>query len=189
MTQHDETAAVDLTWKELFRSSNPLGSYEGVLVPRLFTPCAELLCEKLSIRPGDHVLDVATGTGAVAQIASAKAGPSGSVTGIDLTPPMLAIAGQKPPVRNGAPIEYIEGDATALAVDDGAFDVVTCQHGMQFFPDRAAAAREMLRALKSGGRVGVAVWRSVENLPPFAAIAKPMRCAISCPTPVSETFA
>src|SRR5437879_3142704 len=48
MTQRGETAAADLTWKELFRSSNPLGSYEGVLVPRLFTPCAELLCEKLS---------------------------------------------------------------------------------------------------------------------------------------------
>jgi SAM-dependent methyltransferase len=56
-------------------------------------------------------------------------------------------------------------------VPDGSYDAVSCQQGLQFFPDRVAALREMRRALRPGGRVGIVVWTAIENSPPFAALA------------------
>lgn len=67
------------------------------------------------------------------------------------------------PVPEGAPITWHEGRGENLPFDDGAFDVVLCQQGLQFFTDRQAAVREMHRVLKPGGRAGVAVWRSPEH--------------------------
>jgi SAM-dependent methyltransferase len=74
-----------------------------------------------------------------------------------------------------ASIEFIVSPAAPLAVDDAAFDLVTCQQGLQFFPDRPAAIREMHRALKPGGRVAVAVWREIGFQPYFAAIDTGLR--------------
>ncbi|HEY3631887.1 MAG TPA: class I SAM-dependent methyltransferase [Jatrophihabitantaceae bacterium] len=145
--------------------------YEGILVPRLFVPWAEVLLDQLALEPGARVLDVACGPGTVARAAARRVGPSGHVTGVDFSPAMLAIAKGKPPVDDGAPIEYLEGPADKLDLPDDAVDVVTCQHGLQFFPDRPAALAEMRRVLRPGGRVGIAVWRSTAECPPFDAIA------------------
>jgi ubiquinone/menaquinone biosynthesis C-methylase UbiE len=83
---------------------------------------------------------------------------------------MIAIARAKPPSTGAATIEYLVSPAAPLAVEDAGFDVVTCQQGLQFFPDRAAAIREMHRALKPGGRVAAAVWREIALQPCFAAL-------------------
>jgi ubiquinone/menaquinone biosynthesis C-methylase UbiE len=84
---------------------------------------------------------------------------------------MLAVAAAKPAVSGGAAIEYREAPADRLPVPDGAFDVVTCQQGLQFFPDRPAAVAEMRRALRSGGRIAIAVWTAIEGAPPLRALA------------------
>jgi len=145
--------------------------YEGILVPRLFVPWADVLLDQLALEPGQKVLDVACGPGTVARAAARRVGPSGRVTGADFSPAMLAIGRGKPPVDGGAPIEYLEGPADKLDVADDDVDVVTCQHGLQFFPDRPAALAEMRRVLRPSGRVGIAVWRSVAECPPFDALA------------------
>ena len=145
--------------------------YEGILVPRLFVPWAELLADQLELAPGEAVLDVACGPGTVARIAAQRVGAGGRVTGVDFSPAMLAIAREKPPVAEGAPLEYLEGPADHLGVPDHDVDVVTCQHGLQFFPDRPAALADMRRVLRPGGRLGVAVWRSIAECPPFDALA------------------
>lgn len=145
--------------------------YDAVLVPRLFAPWGELLVDRLEVAPGESVLDVACGPGSVTRVAANRAGAAGRVVGCDLSPAMLAIAEAKPATEGAAPIEYLEGAADRLPVGDAEFDVVFCQQGLQFFPDRPAALAEMHRALRVGGRVGVAVWTEIEHSPPFCALA------------------
>jgi SAM-dependent methyltransferase len=146
------------------------GTYEEIYVPRIFIPWAGLLLERAALRPGEAVLDIATGPGTVARIAAEQVGPQGRVVGADFSEAMIAIARTKAPLARAAKVEYVVSPAAPLAVEDAAFDVVTCQQGLQFFPDRAAAVREMSRALKPGGRVVAAVWREIALQPSFAAL-------------------
>lgn len=88
-------------------------------------------------------------------------------TGVDVTPSMLAIAGGK---AEGA--ELIESDAADLPFEDGAFDVATCQQGLQFFSDPAAALRELKRVLAPGGRAVLACWCTVDTQPAFHALVR-----------------
>jgi ubiquinone/menaquinone biosynthesis C-methylase UbiE len=163
----------EATWSESFGAgAQPsMHVYESVLGPRLFAPWAELLLDELEPAAGEAVLDVACGPGSVARLAAARVGARGRVMGCDLSPAMLAIAGAKPAVSGAAAIEYHEAPAERLPAHDGEFDVVTCQQGLQFFPDRPAALDEMRRALRSGGRVGIAVWTEIDRSPPFRALA------------------
>lgn len=137
--------------------------YERWLVGPLFKPWAELTFDQLALSPRDRVLDIACGTGIVARVASERLGDAGYVVGVDVSPDMLAVA------RSVAPgIDWREGNANALPLRDGEqFDVVVCQQGLQFFSDKAAAARQMRRALATGGRLAVATWRSDEEIPFF----------------------
>jgi ubiquinone/menaquinone biosynthesis C-methylase UbiE len=164
-----------------FTTSAVPRAYDDFLVPRLFAPWAELLLDAVGAREGDAVLDVATGPGTVARAAARRAGPRGRVVATDVSASMLAVARSKPPVAGGAPIEYVESSAESLAelgaARGGAFDVVLCQQGLQFFPDRGGALRAMHAALRPGGRLGVAVWGAVEENPVFAAMCDALRDA------------
>jgi SAM-dependent methyltransferase len=84
---------------------------------------------------------------------------------------MLEMATAKKPVGGAAPITYQQCPADDLPVPDEAFDVVVCQQGLQFFPDKAGALIEMRRALKPGGLAGVAVWCAIEECPFWDALA------------------
>jgi SAM-dependent methyltransferase len=152
-----------------FSVGSVAGTYDEVYVPRIFIPWARLLLERAALRPGEAVLDIATGPGTVARIAAERLGAQGRVVGADFSEAMIAIARSKPRIAGAAPIEYLVSPAAPLDVDDQAFDVVTCQQGLQFFPDRPAAVKEMYRALKPGGRLVAAVWREIALQPSFAA--------------------
>jgi SAM-dependent methyltransferase len=158
-----------------FSVGSVAGVYDEIYLPRIFIPWAKVLLERAALRPGEAILDVATGPGTVARLAAEKVGPRGRVVGADISEAMIAIARGKPPSTGGASIDFIVSPAAALAVEDGAFDVVTCQQGLQFFPDRPAAVREMHRALKPGGRVVAAVWREIGFQPSFAAVDTALR--------------
>jgi ubiquinone/menaquinone biosynthesis C-methylase UbiE len=160
-------------WSESFGTAaqSSLHVYEDVMVPRMFTPWAELLLDELGLAAGESVLDVACGPGSVARMAAARVGFDGRVVGCDLSPTMLAIAEAKPAVDGGSQIEYHEASAERLPIDDDAFDVVTCQQGLQFMPDRPAALAEMRRALRRGGRLGIAVWSEIDRSPASRALA------------------
>ena len=82
---------------------------------------------------------------------------------------MLDVARAKPVVAGAAPIEYVQSPAAPLAAPRGTFDAVLCQQGLQFFPDRPAALREMHRVLKPNGRAAIAVWVQIERNQIFAA--------------------
>lgn len=140
--------------------------YEQWLVGALFRPWAEIAVDRAGLKAGDRVLDVACGTGIVARLAREHVGAGGKVVGVDVSPGMLAVAQRVAPE-----IEWREGNAAALPIaDHETFDVVLCQQGLQFFPDKPTAVREMRRALVPGGRAVVACWRSVDEVPAFKAL-------------------
>lgn len=146
-------------------------TYEAFLVPAMFAPFADRLVELARVQPGSAVLDVACGTGVVSRAAARLAGTGGSVTGVDLGEPTLEIARSLVVEGAAAPITYLQSDAGSLKVADAAFDIVLCQQGLQFFPDRPGALSEMHRALRSAGNVAVATWTDIEHSP-FAVTAE-----------------
>ena len=153
------------------QSGDAPARYAEFLVPAMFAPFAERLVQHLAVRSGTSVLDVACGTGAVSRAAARAVGASGFVAGVDLGEPTLAIARAHGPQEGGARIEYVQSVAAALPFDDEEFDYVLCQQGLQFFPDRLPALREMRRVLRPDGLVAVATWKDIEHSP-FIAVAE-----------------
>jgi ubiquinone/menaquinone biosynthesis C-methylase UbiE len=146
--------------------------YQRALVPAVFGPWGPRVVELAEPRPGLRVLDIACGTGLVARLAAEAVGVDGRVAALDLNPGMLAVAvAAELPAVEGAEIEWVEGTAQALPFAEASFDVVCCQLGLQFFPDREGALREMKRVLVPGGRAVVMVWREIDRAPGFAVLA------------------
>lgn len=109
-----------------------------------------------AIAPGDRALDVATGTGDLAFELARRAGSSGAVVGADFSERMLEIARQKAAVRADpalAPVRFETADALSLPYGEGGFDAVTVGFGARNFSDLEAGLREMVRVVRSGGRV------------------------------------
>jgi ubiquinone/menaquinone biosynthesis C-methylase UbiE len=152
--------------------------YEKYLVPAVFSPWAHLLIARTNLKQGARVLDVACGTGLVARTAASVIGGEGKVVGLDLNPGMLEMArstiGQTP-----VQTEWHEASVVEMPLPDNAFDVVFCQLGLQFFPDRPAALREMNRVLGPGGELAVLVWRAIEHSPGFAVLAAALENHVS----------
>ncbi len=148
---------------------NPAETYERYFVPAMFVPWARELIERASPRLGDRVLDVACGTGVVSRQVAQKVGPTGSVVGLDINPAMLGVARSVATAEAGL-ITWQEGSATALPFREAEFDLVLCQQGLQFFPDRVAAVREMRRVLKRDGQVAILVNQALQNNPVYEAL-------------------
>jgi ubiquinone/menaquinone biosynthesis C-methylase UbiE len=125
-------------------------NYEKYFVPAIGSPVATDLLVAASLRPGERVLDVACGTGVVTKLAAKAVGASGRVAGLDVNPGMLAVARATTP--DAANVEWYETTAEAMPLADASFDVVLCQMGLQFVPDRVRALTEVKRVLAPGGR-------------------------------------
>ena len=150
---------------------NSAEAYERYLVPLFFAPGAEYLVELATLGPGERVLDVACGTGIVARCAAPRVGADGTVVGLDLNEGMLEVA-RKISSEMRPPIEWRQGDVTEMPFPDAAFDILFCQQGLQFFPDRPAALGEMYRVLVPNGRLALSVLRSIEHNPGYVALAE-----------------
>ena len=146
-------------------------AYERHLVPIMMRCWAEHLVALAAPRPGERVLDVACGTGIVARTASSAVGAHGRVVGLDLNEGMLAVARRVASALR-PPIEWQQGDATALPFDDASFDMVFCQQGLQFVPDPSAAVREMRRMLAPGGRAAVLACRPIAHSPAYVTLSE-----------------
>ncbi len=140
--------------------------YEAFFVPALFIDWPNQVLTAADVGASHHVLDIACGTGILARHAEAVVGSNGSVTGVDINEGMLAVA------RNQNPnITWELGAAESLPFDPNTFDRVVSQFGLMFFIDPAQAISEMYRVIRPGGKIGVAVWASLEDTPGYAAIA------------------
>jgi ubiquinone/menaquinone biosynthesis C-methylase UbiE len=149
----------------------PAQVYEEYYRPAIFEPLSDVLLDHARPRTGERVLDVACGTGIVTRRVPPLVGTGGRVVGVDINPGMIDVARSLTP-PDGTPVEWRHGDAVALDLEDGAFDLVLCQQGLQFFANRAAALREMRRVLADEGRVAIAAWHGIEDHPLFAALGE-----------------
>ncbi|HMA41323.1 MAG TPA: methyltransferase domain-containing protein [Gemmatimonadales bacterium] len=131
-------------------------NYERYFVPQIGAPLAADLLEIAALRPGERVLDVACGTGIVTRLAAQRVGNSGMVAGLDVNAGMLAVA-RSVASPAGAEIRWYETSAEAIPLPEETFDVVVCQLGLQFVPDKGAAVREMWRVLVPEGRLIISV--------------------------------
>lgn len=130
---------------------------------KIVEPWTDDLIQSAGCRDGDRVLDVACGTGVVASRVNLVSRKLCYVTGIDINEGMLNAA------RSNPLVEWHQGNATELPFEADNFDVVLCQQGLQYFPDRAQAMREMTRVLAPGGRIALNVWGALERQPFFVA--------------------
>lgn len=153
-----------------YRGSAP-ENYEKFFVPTIGAPLAADLVSAAALRPGERILDVACGTGVVTRLAAAQVGATGAVAGLDVNPGMLAVARSAAP--SNAIIDWYETSAEAMPLADASFDVVLCQMGLQFMPNKVQALKEIRRVLGSGGRL-------VLNLPgPIPDLFVAMRDALA----------
>lgn len=147
---------------------NPAENYEKYFVPAIAAPFAEDLVAVAALAPRERVLDVACGTGVVARLAARLVSTGGAVAGLDPNPGMLAVARAAAPP--GTEIEWHQAGAEAMPLADASFDVVLCQMGLQFVPDKRAAVGEMRRVLVDGGRLVLNVPGPIPRL--FAVLAE-----------------
>jgi ubiquinone/menaquinone biosynthesis C-methylase UbiE len=141
-----------------FSGSVP-ANYEQYMVPLLFRPYAQQLAERAArFRPGS-VLETAAGTGVVTR-ALVDALPDAKIVATDLNQAMLDVAA----TRVSSPsVEFREADALELPFDDGSFDMVVCQFGIMFYPDKVRGNAEAHRVLRGGGRYLLAIWDRIER--------------------------
>lgn len=158
----------------------PSEMYEQYFVPAMFRTWAEILIRRAALNAGDCVLDVACGTGIVARLAAAAVGSAGNVDALDFNPAMLSVA-QSIAAPSGAKISWREGSAIALPYPDHSFDRVLCQHGLQFFPDKVEALREMRRVVAPTGRVLIIVLQALAKHPVFEGLMTSVAHHLSLP--------
>ena len=145
-------------------SGNAPEAYERYVVPAFMGEWAEDLAKAARLQPGESVLDVACGTGVLTRHAARIIGPSGQAVGLDINTGMVEAA-RRNAVSDGAIITFHEASATEMPFSDNCFDVVVCQQGLQFMPDRQVALSEIARVLKPGGRIALSVWRPLDRQP------------------------
>lgn len=132
--------------------------YDRYMVPMLFAPYARLVAERArAIAPSD-ILETAAGTGVVTQALS-EALPQARIVATDLNPPMLEQAAR----RVGSAVRFQEADAQELPFPDDSFDLVVCQFGIMFFPDKVRANAEARRVLRGGGRYLLVIWDRIDR--------------------------
>lgn len=150
----------DKTSDKLFAGSIPR-LYDTLMVPLIFDGYAADTAALVAAGSPRTVLETAAGSGAVTRALAPRLGAAARYVVTDLNQPMLDYAAS----QQGADsrIEWRQADALALPFDDGAFDVVCCQFGAMFFPDRAAGYAEARRVLSPGGRFVFTVWDRIEE--------------------------
>ena len=145
-------------------------AYEELFVPVIFSPLAERLIDRANIQEGDHVLDIACGTGIVARLAAPLVGDTGTVVGIDTDEGMLAVA-MKAAAEEQRTIAWQEADASNLSFSAEQFDIVLCQQGLPFFDNPITALEEMYRVVTRYGRVLLNVGRPLAYQPGWNVLA------------------
>jgi SAM-dependent methyltransferase len=121
----------------------------------------ELLLAAAQARPGEHVLDIGCGTGVTTLPYARAVGPAGQVTGVDIARPMLDAAQKRIDEAGVANVTLLLADAQVHAFAPGSFDLLTSRMGVMFFIDPVAAFRNLIGALRSGGRLAMAVWATL----------------------------
>ena len=155
--------------------------YDKGLGPVIFAGPADYVAGRVAALKPSRVLETAAGTGIVTQRLRAALSSDGHIVATDLNAAMLEVSKRK--FGPGASIDFEVADATDLRFGDGEFDVVLCQFGVMFFPDKDKGYREALRVLKPGGRFLFSVWDTHEHNPFARVVSNVMRQSFDADPP------
>lgn len=125
----------------------------------------EALIDAAHLAPGEVVLDIGCGAGAIAVEAARRVPPGGSVLAVDISPDLLAVARDRAANAGVEGVEFVEADAAGYPYDEDAFDVLVSRNGLMFFDDPAAALTNLARALRPGGRIAFTAPQSLDRNP------------------------
>ena len=137
-------------------------AYEQYMVPGMFLHWAQMQVALAAPKPGEHVVDVACGTGVGARLAAERVGPTGKVVGVDVDAGLIEVA-RRLSGGNATPMEWHCASALQMPLADGSFDLALCLQGLQFFPDRPKGFAEIRRVLKPSGRLVASLWGPLES--------------------------
>jgi SAM-dependent methyltransferase len=149
----------------IWREAAPYWERYAPTIRAMFAPVTRVLVEEAGIAPGHSVLDVAGGPGEPSLTIAESVGPEGSVTCTDAVAGMVTAAEREARRRGLTNVKFRQCSADSLPFDDDSFDAAVSRLGVMFFPDPAAGLREILRVVRPGGAVSLAVWASNDNNP------------------------
>src|ERR1700730_18473787 len=176
--------------KEVIRQwseSAPFWEKHRETIRGMFAPITQALIEDAEIITGQVVLDVATGPGEPALSLAKLVGPEGKVMGVDAAPEMVEAARREARRRGFQNANFDVALAGDLPFPENTFDAVVSRFGVMFFPSPIEGVREMLRVLKPGGRVAIAVWHFAEKNPFHYSVSQVVERYVAPPAPVPDS--
>jgi SAM-dependent methyltransferase len=166
---------------DVWSGAAPFWEKHREVIRRMFTPVTDVLIEDGRIGSRHAVLDIATGPGEPALTIAALVGPEGKVFGLDPAPEMVAAARRETDRLGFKNAQFEVGFADHLPYPADTFDAVTSRFGAMFFPSPADAVREMLRVLKPGRKLALAVWHLAETNPFFYTLSQVIERHVDAP--------
>jgi len=170
-------------WSE----SAPYWDKHREIIREMFQPITQALIEDAKITARQDVLDVATGPGEPALSLSKLVGTEGKVIGVDAAPEMVEAARREAKRRGFQNANFDVALAGDLPFPENTFDAVVSRFGVMFFPSPIEGVREMLRVLKPGGRVAIAVWHFAEKNPFHYSVSQVVERYVASPAPVPDS--
>jgi ubiquinone/menaquinone biosynthesis C-methylase UbiE len=170
-------------WSE----SAPYWEKHREIIRGMFVPITQALVEDAKITSGQFILDVATGPGEPALSIAGLVGPEGKVLGVDPVPEMVEAARREANRRELQNASFEVAFAGILPFQANTFDAVVSRFGVMFFPSPVDSVREMLRVLKPGGRISLAVWHFAERNPFHYSLSQVVERYVDSPPPAPDS--
>ena len=169
-----------------WRASAPFWEKHREIIRQMFAPVTQALVEEALIGTGQTVLDIATGPGEPALTIAARVGPKGKVFGIDPAQEMVDAARRATDYLGFSNAKFDVAAADSLPFPADTFDAVVSRFGVMFFPSPVDGVREMLRVLKPGRKLALAVWHFADRNPFHSALSRVMDRHFDSPAPAPD---